>query len=76
MLFLQMAIEGNSEGLLSHELLQSSLNTVDANKNSILHYAVRNSHTEIVEKLFEEFEDIQVDICGWERMTPLHHASR
>ena len=70
-----MAIEGNREGLLHHELLKSSLNKIDVSKNSVLHYAVRNSHREIVENLLE-LEDIEVDVCGWEGMTPLHYASR
>ena len=68
-------MEGNVEGLLGHGLLSSRLNKLDSNKNSLLHYAVRNSHKTMVERLLE-FDYIEVDISGWEGMSPLHYASR
>ena len=57
-------------GLLGHVLLSTRLN-----KNSVLHYAVRNTRKDLVDRLLE-LEDIEVDITGWEGMTPLHYASR
>ena len=62
-------------GLLGHVLLSTRLNKLDTNKNSVLHYAVRNTHKDLVDRLLE-LEDIEVDITGWEGMTPLHYSSR
>ena len=69
-----MAIEGNPS-LLNHNLLKNSLNTLDTNKNSVLHYLVRHSHLEMVKSLVQ-LEDIIVDVPGCDGMTPLHYASR
>ena len=60
---------------MGHVLLSTRLNKLDTKKNSVLHYAVRNTRKDLVDRLLE-LEDIEVDITGWEGMTPLHYASR
>ena len=77
---LQLAREGDfktMERLLASirpSKVQKILNQLDSNKISILHYAARYDHLDIVKLLVEKGADI--NIRGDDGLTPLHFCAR